>query len=78
MVEYILLVALISLAVIGAVTFLAQQTDSKFQDAGNKVRTAGTTAGAPTCPSGQVLVQTLPDGQILCQRSDGAIFNYGP
>ena len=42
MVEYILLVALIALAVIGAVTFLSQQTDSKFQDAGNKIAAAGT------------------------------------
>jgi Flp pilus assembly pilin Flp len=45
MVEYILLVALIALAVIGAVVFLSQQTDSKFQDAGNQIKAAGSGQG---------------------------------
>jgi Flp pilus assembly pilin Flp len=37
MVEYILLVALIALAVIGAVVVLRGQLDTKFSDAGTQV-----------------------------------------
>jgi Flp pilus assembly pilin Flp len=37
MVEYILLVALIALAVIAAVVFLRDQMGSKFNDAGSTV-----------------------------------------
>jgi pilus assembly protein Flp/PilA len=37
MVEYILLVALIALAVIAAVVFLRGQVSGKFNDAGSKV-----------------------------------------
>ncbi|HXY92415.1 MAG TPA: Flp family type IVb pilin [Acidimicrobiia bacterium] len=37
MVEYILLVALIALAVIAAVVFLRDQMDTKFSDAGSTV-----------------------------------------
>ena len=37
MVEYILLVALIALAVIAAVLFLGQELDSKFNEAGSTV-----------------------------------------
>jgi Flp pilus assembly pilin Flp len=37
MVEYILLVALIALAVIAAVVFLRDQMDTKFNDAGSTV-----------------------------------------
>jgi pilus assembly protein Flp/PilA len=37
MVEYILLVALIALAVIAAVVFLGDQMDTKFNDAGSTV-----------------------------------------
>jgi pilus assembly protein Flp/PilA len=40
MVEYILLVALIALAVIGAVVFLRGQLQSKFSDAGSRVSNA--------------------------------------
>jgi Flp pilus assembly pilin Flp len=40
MVEYILLVALIALAVIAAVVFLRGQLQSKFSDAGSKVSNA--------------------------------------
>jgi len=40
MVEYILLVALIALAVIAAVVFLRSQVQSKFSDAGIKVSNA--------------------------------------
>lgn len=39
MVEYILLVALIALAVIGAVVFLRGQVSSKFNDAGSHLST---------------------------------------
>src|SRR6267378_1868529 len=39
MVEYILLVALIALAVIAAVVFLRGQVSSKFNDAGSKIST---------------------------------------
>jgi len=41
MVEYILLVALIALAVIAAVVFLRGQVQSKFSDAGSGVSNAG-------------------------------------
>jgi Flp pilus assembly pilin Flp len=41
MVEYILLVALIALAVIAAVVFLKNQVNSKFNDAGSKLSSAG-------------------------------------
>jgi Flp pilus assembly pilin Flp len=37
MVEYILLVALIALAVIAAVLFLRDQMSTKFNDAGSKI-----------------------------------------
>src|SRR5689334_24748603 len=40
MVEYILLVALIALAVIAAVVFLKNQVNSKFNDAGSKLSSA--------------------------------------
>ena len=40
MVEYILLVALIALAVIAAVVFMRDQLQSKFSDAGSKVSNA--------------------------------------
>jgi len=40
MVEYILLVALIALAVIAAVVFLRGQVQSKFSDAGSKLSNA--------------------------------------
>ncbi len=42
MVEYILLVALIALAVIAAVVFLRGQMQDKFSDAGSKVSSSGT------------------------------------
>jgi Flp pilus assembly pilin Flp len=45
MVEYLLLVALIALAVIGAAVFLSGQLNSKASDAGNKVADAGGAAG---------------------------------
>ena len=41
MVGYILLVALIALAVIAAVVFLRGQVSSKFNDAGSKISTNG-------------------------------------
>jgi Flp pilus assembly pilin Flp len=41
MVEYILLVALIALAVIAAVVFLRGQVQDKFSDAGTKLSEAG-------------------------------------
>jgi Flp pilus assembly pilin Flp len=40
MVEYILLVALIALAVIAAVVFLRGEVESKFSDAGSRVSNA--------------------------------------
>jgi Flp pilus assembly pilin Flp len=40
MVEYILLVALIALAVIAAVVFMRDQLQGKFSDAGSKVSNA--------------------------------------
>jgi len=40
MVEYILLVALIALAVIGAVVFLRGQLQTSFSDAGSKLSNA--------------------------------------
>jgi Flp pilus assembly pilin Flp len=42
MVEYILLVALIALAVIAAVVFLRGQVQDKFSDAGSKLSNSGT------------------------------------
>jgi Flp pilus assembly pilin Flp len=42
MVEYILLVALIALAVIAAVVFLKDQVNNKFNDAGSKLSSSGT------------------------------------
>ena len=41
MVEYILLVALIALAVIAAVVFLRSQVSSKFNDAGSQISSNG-------------------------------------
>ena len=41
LVEYILLVALIALAVIAAVVFLKNQVNSKFNDAGSKLSSSG-------------------------------------
>ena len=41
MVEYILLVALIALAVIGAVVFLGNQENLKFNQAGSSLSSAG-------------------------------------
>ena len=41
MVEYILLVALIALAVIAAVVFLRGQVQAKFSDAGSKLSSSG-------------------------------------
>ncbi len=41
MVEYILLVALIALAVIAAVVFLRGQVSSKFNDAGSQISKNG-------------------------------------
>jgi Flp pilus assembly pilin Flp len=41
MVEYILLVALIALAVIAAVVFLRGEVNSKFSEAGSKLSTNG-------------------------------------
>src|ERR1700730_5525832 len=41
MVEYILLVALIALAVIAAVGFLKDQGNGKFNDAGSKLSSSG-------------------------------------
>jgi len=41
LVEYILLVALIALAVIGAVVFLRSQVQSKFSDAGSQISSNG-------------------------------------
>ena len=41
MVEYILLVALIALAVIAAVVFLKNQVNAKFNDAGAKLSSSG-------------------------------------
>jgi Flp pilus assembly pilin Flp len=76
MVEYILLVALIALAVIGAVTFLSQQTDSKFNDAGNKIRTAGTSAAK--CDAGDQLLGTGPDGVLVCQTPTRIVYYVAP
>jgi Flp pilus assembly pilin Flp len=42
MVEYILLVALIALAVIAAVVFLKNQVNTKFQQSGSSLSSAGT------------------------------------
>jgi Flp pilus assembly pilin Flp len=42
MVEYILLVALIALAVIAAVVFLRGQVQQKFSDAGSQLSNSGT------------------------------------
>jgi Flp pilus assembly pilin Flp len=42
MVEYILLVALIALAVIAAVVFLKNQVNNKFNQAGSTLSSAGT------------------------------------
>jgi Flp pilus assembly pilin Flp len=42
MVEYILLVALIAIAVIAAVVFLRSQVQSKFSDAGSQLSQNGT------------------------------------
>jgi Flp pilus assembly pilin Flp len=42
LVEYILLVALIALAVIAAVVFLRGQVSSKFNEAGSKLSSNGT------------------------------------
>ena len=42
MVEYILLVALIALAVIAAVVFLRGQMQTKFSDAGSQLSNSGT------------------------------------
>jgi Flp pilus assembly pilin Flp len=42
MVEYILLVALIALAVIAAVVFLKDQVNNKFNQAGSTLSSAGT------------------------------------
>ena len=41
MVEYILLVALIALAVIAAVVFLKNQVNSKFNQSGSSLSSAG-------------------------------------
>ena len=41
MVEYILLVALIALAVIAAVSFLKDQENAKFNNAGSQLSSAG-------------------------------------
>ena len=41
LVEYILLVALIALAVIAAVVFLKGQINNKFNDAGSKLSSSG-------------------------------------
>ena len=41
MVEYILLVALIALAVIAAVVFLRSQVQAKFSDAGSQLSNSG-------------------------------------
>ena len=41
LVEYILLVALIALAVIAAVVFLRTQVQSKFSDAGSQLSNSG-------------------------------------
>jgi Flp pilus assembly pilin Flp len=41
LVEYILLVALIALAVIAAVIFMRSQVQSKFSEAGSKLSTNG-------------------------------------
>ena len=41
LVEYILLVALIALAVIAAVIFLRNQVSTKFNDAGSRLSTNG-------------------------------------
>ena len=41
MVEYILVVALIALAVIAAVVFLKGQINNKFNDAGSKLSSSG-------------------------------------
>ena len=41
LVEYILLVALIALAVIAAVVFLKDQVNGKFNDAGSKLSSSG-------------------------------------
>ena len=41
LVEYILLVALIALAVIAAVVFLRSQVQSKFSDAGSQLSNSG-------------------------------------
>ena len=41
MVEYILLVALIALAVLGAVTFLSNQVNTSFNREGSSISSAG-------------------------------------
>jgi len=42
LVEYILLVALIALAVIAAVVFLRGEVSSKFNETGSKLKSSGT------------------------------------
>ena len=49
MVEYILLVALIALAVIAAVVFLKDQVNGKFNDAGSKLSSSGLSTFTASC-----------------------------
>ncbi len=64
MVEYILLVALIALAVIAAVVFLKDQVNGKFNDAGSKLSSSGsrTTArhAAACVPASSVTLRSGP------------------
>ena len=64
MVEYILLVALIALAVIAAVVFLKDQVNNKFNDAGRSCR-APAADPAPPSQSG--------DGKRTTPSSDGVV-----
>jgi len=47
LVEYILLISLIALVVVGAVVFLASRTSDKFTDAGNAVKGVSTASNSP-------------------------------
>ena len=47
LVEYILLITLIALAVVGAVVYLASRTSDKFTDAGNAVKGVSTASNSP-------------------------------
>lgn len=69
LVEYILLVALIALGVMGAAVFLAQRASGKFTDAGDAIATTATTTDA-ICPPGYFLKSTEPHGTVTEYRCE--------